>query len=75
MQYAWLNLFGGKWVLLDGNLKHPARSWPDENLALAQLKEEGWTISGSHQKHPSNLTSMNRPKRKSRGYTMTRTVH
>ena len=49
MQFGWLDLFGERWLLLTGNLKYPVRSWVDKKSALAELREEGWTISG----HPS----------------------
>ena len=75
MQFAWLDLFGGKWILLDGNFKYPARSWPDENLALAQLREEGWTIAGPYRNRHSIRLATNDPGRKYRGYAMKRTVH
>jgi len=71
MQFAWLDLFGGRWLLLDGNLKYPARSWLDEEVALTQLKEEGWTISGPHRERLSRQKS----RRRSYGYAMKRTVH
>jgi hypothetical protein len=71
MEFAWLDHFGGRWVLLNGDLQYPARSWTNEEAALAQLQEEGWTIEGPHRKR----TSMTKPHRKSRGYAMTRTVH
>jgi hypothetical protein len=29
-------------------LKDPVRSWVDRDAALAQLKDEGWTITGLH---------------------------
>ena len=75
MQFAWLDLFGGKWILLDGNFKYPARSWSDENAALAQLKEEGWIISRSFRKRLSKHISMDNSRQKSRGYAMMRTIH
>jgi hypothetical protein len=71
MEFAWLDLFGGRWLLLNGDLQYPARSWADEDAALAQLEEEGWIITGPHRKQ----LSMIKQRRRSRGYAMTRTVH
>jgi hypothetical protein len=70
-QFAWLDLFGGKWLFLNGNLKYPARSWTDENVALAELQEEGWLIVGQRRRR----RSMNNPRQRSYGYAMTRTIH
>lgn len=75
MQFAWLDLFGGKWILLDGNFKYPARTWQDENAALSQLKEEGWVISRTFRKRLSKNKSMANLRGKSHGYAMMRTVH
>lgn len=66
MQFAWLDLFGGRWLLLDGNLKYPARSWSNEEAALAQLREEGWTVKPVRRR---------RSQKKSCGYAAMRTVH
>lgn len=65
MEFAWLDLFEDKWLLLNGNHKCAARSWRDEKAALEQLKEEGWRIT--------------RLSRKSRygnqAYAVMRTIH
>jgi hypothetical protein len=71
MEFAWLDLFGRKWFLLNGNFNYTARSWTDEEVALAQLREEGWTIAGPHRKR----LSMMKPQDRNRGYAMMRTVH
>ncbi len=71
MQFAWLDLFGGRWLLLNGNLKYPARSWKDEKTALEELREEGWTITGPQRKYFRGKKSS----RKNYGYAMMRTVH
>jgi hypothetical protein len=70
MQFAWLDLFGGRWLLLDGNLKYPARSWANEEAALAELKEEGWTISAPRRKRLRKNSN-----RRRYGYAMMRTIH
>ncbi len=71
MEFAWLDVFGGRWLLLNENLKYPARSWADENAALAELIEEGWTITGPHRKRLSLI----KPKQRGRGYAIMRTIH
>jgi len=70
-QFAWLDLFGGRWLLLDANRKYPARIWANEEVALAELREEGWKITGPHR----TGLSMTNPRQKSRGYAMMRTIH
>jgi len=45
-RYAWLEFNGGTWRLLTGNPENPSRSWADRRLALSELAEEGWKISG-----------------------------
>ena len=71
MQFAWLDVFGGRWLLLDSNLKYPARSWADEGVALAELREEGWTIKPHLKRFPKRMRSS----RRSYGYAMMRAVH
>jgi hypothetical protein len=73
-QFAWLDLFGGRWLLLNGSHKYPARSWDDEEMALADLIDEGWTIIESSPKRRSRRLS-SKSRRRSRGYAMTRTIH
>lgn len=70
MQFAWLDRFGEKWLLLDGNVKYPARCWANRNLALAELKEEGWTI-----KPLRKPISRGNPRKRIQGYAMVRTIH
>jgi len=71
MQYGWLDLFGGRWLLLTGNLNLPARSWMDKKIALAELTEEGWTIAGP----PPKRRSAKNLGQRTYGYVMTRTIH
>jgi len=68
MQYGWLDLLGGRWLLLTGNLNVPARSWTDKEIALAQLTEEGWTIAATHPKRRFT-------RHRTFGYVMRRTIH
>jgi hypothetical protein len=70
-QFAWLDLFGGRWLLLNGNLKYPARSWADEKVALADLREEGWIITGPHRRRLSKKNSQH----SNYGYVVVRTIH
>ncbi len=69
-QFAWLDRFGEKWLLLDGNVKYPARSWATRKMALAELKEEGWTIQPLMKPVPRGMR-----RRSARGYAMVRTIH
>jgi hypothetical protein len=71
MEFAWLDIFGGKWFLLNGNFKYSARSWEDEEIALAELREEGWTIAVPHRKR----LPVRKPRRRICGYAMMRTIH
>jgi hypothetical protein len=68
MQFAWLDLLGGRWLFLNGNLKYPARSWADVDAALSELEEEGWKVAGRVRKRRSRRTGQG-------GYAMVRTVH
>ncbi len=45
-RYAWLEFDGGTWHLLTDNRENPSRRWADKGLALSELAEEGWKISG-----------------------------
>jgi hypothetical protein len=70
-QFAWLDFFEGRWLLLNGNIRYPARSWSNEDTALAVLRDEGWTIAGPLGKRAPKKRS----KRTSYGYALMRTVH
>jgi len=70
-QFAWLELFGGNCLLLNEHSKYPARSWVDKHIALAELEEEGWKIAGPYWKR----LSMAKPRHRSCGYAMMRTVY
>ena len=52
-QYAWLDFHGGIWLLLTGNVRDPVQTWVGRDVALSQLKEEGWKITGPHPKRLS----------------------
>jgi len=67
MQFAWLDHYGERWLLLNGNLRYPARSWTDKNAALAELRQEGWTMKP--------LVKRRSLKSRIFGYAMMRTVH
>ncbi len=50
-QFAWLELDGGMWHLLTGIRDEPreaARKWADRDEAFAELREEGWEITGPY---------------------------
>lgn len=70
MQSGWLNLLGGRWLLLTGNSQYPVRTWSSRDAALEELEREGWTIAGPRRRHASNLKGI-----KAYGYVMTRTIH
>ncbi len=56
MHYAWLEFHRGFWLLLTVDAKLPmkgARRWTDEKTALADLMDEGWTVSGAYPRRTS----------------------
>lgn len=57
--------------LLTGDLRDPVRSWVDEEIALARMKEEVWTLTGPHPRWLPLIKSRQR----GRGYAMMRVVH
>jgi len=63
MQFAWLERFEGTWLLLNHSDRYPARTWMDRDVALSELRGEGWMIKP------------HRKRQKLRGYAMMRTVH
>jgi hypothetical protein len=65
-QYAWLDFYGGIWHLITDKPKERVRKWVNREAALAELREEGWTIEGPHPK---------RPRGRFYGYGLMRTVH
>ncbi len=71
-QYAWLDLYGGMWLLLTGKPNEPVRRWADKDSALAELREEGWTITGPP---PKRFLIKQDPRQRIYGYGLTRTVH
>ena len=71
-QLAWLDFYGWMWLLLNGNPKEPVRSWVFKDAAIAQLREEGWKISGPH---PKRLLMKRDSRQRIYGYAMARIVH
>jgi len=71
-QYACLELCKGTWHLLTDKPEEPAREWADQQVALADLWEEGWTVIALYLKQP-RVTR--KTKRRFRGYGLMRTVH
>ena len=65
-QYAWLELDRGMWRLFTDKPEEPVRKWVNRETALAELREEGWTIDGPHPK---------RPRKRFYGYGLRRMVH
>jgi hypothetical protein len=66
LQYAWLELNRGMWCLFTDKLKEPVRKWVNCETALAELREEGWTITGPYPK---------KPRQRFYGYGLMRTVY
>lgn len=67
MQFAWLDHYGEKWLLLNKFSKYPVRSWTDIKAALAELRGEGWTMKPLVRRQAHRLRIF--------GYAMMRTVH
>lgn len=65
-QYAWLEFDRGMWNLFTDKPKDPVRKWVKRETALAELREEGWIISGPHSK---------KPRQRFYGVGLRRTVH
>ncbi len=58
-KFAWLELYQGRWHLMTGDPDIGIDRWTDKDLALNQLTEEGWTISGPYPKRiKANLPPM-----------------
>ena len=61
-QYAWLEHDNGMWhfiARLFADTAHSTRRWFDEQCALDELTEEGWTIVHSYPYVPTDQRSMN----------------
>jgi hypothetical protein len=74
-QYAWLELDKGMWCLLTDIKNDPnesMRRWADKNAAIAELKDEGWTITGPYTKR---CGGKQHPERRFHGYGLMRTIH
>jgi len=71
-QYACLELYRGTWHLLTDNPEEPAREWADQEVALADLCEEGWTVIELCLKQPR---VRRRTRRRFREYGLMRTVN
>jgi hypothetical protein len=71
-QIAWLDFFGGRWHLVTGNAHNDHRKWTSREMALSDLKAEGWVFDGPHGKPP---TIKHDPNRHFYGYELRRTVH
>ena len=62
-QYAWLELHEGMWHLLtDVRSKHNevSRKWVDKDIAITELMQEGWTITGPYRNWLSIKLKSNR---------------
>jgi hypothetical protein len=71
-QYARLDFRGGCWHLVTSNIHYPDRKWANRDLALSDLKAEGWIIDGPHGKRS---TIKHDADRHFYGYGLRRTVH
>ena len=71
-QKALLVLDENEWLLITDD-HDPARVWQDEQAALAELKQDGWSIEvGSSTLH-AEVPGV--PARRVRGYVLRRSVH
>jgi hypothetical protein len=71
-QYTRLDFHGGCWHLITGNIHDPYRKWVNRDLALLNLKAEGWIIDAPHGKRP---TIKHDADRHFYGYGLRRMVH
>lgn len=74
-QFAWLELYQGMWCLLTditSESVNASRIWVDKDCAIAELSEEGWTISGPY---PNSLSKKLRLGNAYHGYALMRTVY
>ncbi len=74
-RYAWLEFESGMWHLLthlDAEAAESTRKWSDEQRALEELMEEGWTIVSPY---PNRLSTWRESAEQLFGYGLTRTVH
>ena len=74
-QFAWLELHKGRWYLLTDIQREAVsarRKWTDQNAAISELMEEGWTISGFY---PNELSKQLNLGDKYQGYLLIRTIH
>lgn len=74
-RYAWLELDKGMWHLLthlDADAGESTRQWTDEQRALEDLTEEGWTIV---RPYPEMLPIWQDQGERLVGYGLTRTLH
>jgi hypothetical protein len=71
-QYAWLDLCQGIWQLLTGRSNAPTRRWISKDIALVELTQEGWTITGPYPKRSSKQRDS---QHKICGYGLMRVVH
>jgi len=74
-QYAWLELDRGMWHLLTDVHAEPQaakRKWADRDAAFAELKEEGWEITGPY---PGRLPIKIKTNLRFYGYGLIRTLH
>ncbi len=74
-QYAWLELHEGLWHLITDLKAKPSqasRNWPDKDVAMAELGEEGWRISDPYQNKLSKRLGLDQ---RLQGWGLIRTVH
>jgi len=66
VQYAWLECEKGFWCLFSEKLKEERRKWHDENRALKELQEEGWSIAALY---------LTEHRQRFRAYGLNRSIH
>jgi len=74
-KYAWLEHDDGMWHFLTNLYSDPmesSRKWCDEQLALDELMEEGWTVV---RPYPKKLPMPQQFGNSECGYGLMRTIH
>jgi hypothetical protein len=66
VQYAWLEQNEGFWRFFIDNTKQEVRRWEDEDIALKELLNEGWIITGPYTAEHDLCA---------RGYGLNRNIH
>ena len=71
-ELAWLSCLRGEWLLVTRDSESDLRKWSDPHLALKDLENEGWIVTGLLAREFKAILN---PRRRLRGYCLRRTVH